>query len=233
MLVWLLLIFASACSKENAYVPAAPNLPPDTTVPVSKSYLALGDSYTIGQSVNAAYTFPAETVNLLRMQEVPMKSPEIIATSGWTTGNLISALAGTPPASANYDFVTLLIGVNNQYQGRSQSEYSTQFTSLLNKAIGYAGGKKNRVFVLSIPDYSVTPFAQNYDTVRISNEIDAFNAINKQISLDAGVSYLDITDISREGRYDASLQAPDGLHPSGRQYQRWAGLLAPMMKASL
>lgn len=227
--MWMMLFFTGACSKENVAVPVNP--PQDSTSP-ALSYLALGDSYTIGQSVGIEERFPVQTVNMLRQQGTQINLPVIVATTGWTTGNLLNALAANPP-SKNYDLVTLLIGVNNQYQGRSQEEYRTEFSSLLGKAIEYAGGRKSRVFVLSIPDYSVTPFAQNSDTVTISNEIDAFNAINRQISQEAGVRYLNITDISREGRYDAEMNATDGLHPSGKQYREWAALLAPMMKASL
>jgi lysophospholipase L1-like esterase len=127
----------------------------------------------------------------------------------------------------------LLIGVNNQYQGRSIDEYRIQFTDLLNRAITYTGGLRTRVFVLSIPDYSVTPFARSSDTVRISREIDTFNIVNREISIQSGVTYINITPISREARTDALLTAVDGLHPSGKQYERWARLLAPAMKAAL
>ena len=221
-----------ACSKERV----APN--PAVTPPlvadssVAKSFLALGDSYTIGSSVSIEERFPVQTRTRLVQAGLQITSPNIIAVSGWTTGSLLSSLNQSPPAN-NYDVVTLLIGVNNQYQGRSQDEYRIQFTTLLEKAISYAGGRRNRVFVLSIPDYSVTPFAQNSDTARISREIDAFNAINKQITLAGAVTYLDITGISREARLDPSLIAGDGLHPSGKQYTRWTTLLVPLIQAAL
>ena len=124
----------------------------------------------------------------------------------------------------------MLIGVNNQYQHKSIDEYNTEFTLLLNRAIQYARNNKNHVFVLSIPDYSVTPFAHGSDTARISKEIDLFNATNKAISNNIGVNYLDITPISREALNDPGLIASDGLHPSGKQYKRWAELLEEMMK---
>lgn len=231
--VFILVVILNACGKE----PAAPTpviIPPiiiDTSANL-KTYLALGDSYTIGQSVTIDQRFPFQTRSLLAMQGLQLKQPDIIATSGWTTGNLLSTLVNNPPSN-NYDVVSLLIGVNNQYQGRSQDEYRIQFTDLLNRAVSYAGGRKNRVFVLSIPDYSVTPFAQNSDTARIAREINEFNQINKQITLLAGITYLDITPISREARADASLIASDGLHPSGKQYGRWATLLGPLIKAVL
>ncbi len=223
-------LFASGCSKDEPFY-NAPVIAADTGTR-AKTYLALGDSYTIGQSVTVVERFPSHAVLQLAENNVRMTQAEIIAATGWTTGNLLSTLNNTPPAKT-YDFVTLLIGVNNQYQGRTVEEYRTQFTDLLNRAINYAGGMRTRVFVLSIPDYSVTPFAQSSDTARISREIDAFNAINKDVSTQSGVSYIDITPISREARTDQSLTASDGLHPSGKQYERWARLLSPAMKAAL
>ncbi|RYY44793.1 MAG: SGNH/GDSL hydrolase family protein [Chitinophagaceae bacterium] len=211
--------------------PIGPTPPGDTSL-VYRSYLALGDSYTIGTSVSSTERFPVQTTIKLNALGLPTQPAEIIATNGWTTSNLLNALNNTSLAN-NYDFVSLLIGVNNQYQGRSQEEYRNQFSTLLTKAIAYARGNKNRVFVLSIPDYSVTPFAAGSDTVRISDEIDQFNAINKEISLQMGVQYIDITPISRSGRTDATMQAGDGLHPSGKQYEKWASVLAPRMKAAL
>lgn len=198
----------------------------------SYTFLALGDSYTIGQSVAEAERFPNITVELLRAMGKGSSVPKIIATTGWTTANLLSALNTNPPGNS-YDVVTLLIGVNNQYQGRSLAEYRTEFTQLLTKAIEYARGNKSHVFVLSIPDYSVTPFAQNSDTARIAREIDLFNSANKEISNTFGVNYLDITPISREGKTDNSLHAVDGLHPSGKQYRRWATLLAPLVAPTI
>ena len=229
-LTYLMTLFASACSKEG--LPYNAPYTPTDTVYRPKLFLALGDSYTIGQSVNIDQRFPVQTAALLSRQGVLVSDPVIIAATGWTTANLLSALMSSPPTKT-YDFVTLLIGVNNQYQGRSTEEYRSQFAELLNKAIGYAGGIKKRVFVLSIPDYSVTPFAQYSDTVRIAREIDSFNSINKEIALQAGVSYLDITPISRQARTDAGLTTTDGLHPSGLQYEKWAALLLLLMKAAL
>ena len=230
LLVGIMLVSIVSCKKSNPDETGAAILPIDTAHTV-KTYLALGDSYTIGTSVAAELRFPNQVAALLSQQGLQVKIPDIVATSGWTTGSLFSALANTPP-TATYDIVTLLIGVNNQFQGRSQAEYKIQFTDLLNKAIGYAGGNKARVFVLSIPDYSVTPFAQNSDTARIAREINEFNAINKQVTNSTGVGYLDITGISREARLDPTLNATDGLHPSGKQYARWVALLAPIIKAA-
>jgi lysophospholipase L1-like esterase len=198
--------------------------------PNAKTYLALGDSYTIGQSVTEPERFPNQTVGLLRSEGIKINDPRIIATTGWTTKNLIDALNASTLQN-NYDVVSLLIGVNNQYQGRGIEEYKTEFTLLLNRAIQYAAGKPTHVFVLSIPDYSVTPFASGLNKTKIAAEIDQFNSENKKISLQLGVNYIDITPISREP--DPALIATDGLHPSGKQYKRWADLLAPMMKQVL
>jgi lysophospholipase L1-like esterase len=212
-----------SCSKKNMSQT-------DPIDPTAKTYLALGDSYTIGQSVSESERFPNQTVALLRAQNIKINNPKIIAATGWTTKNLIDAI-NSANLKTNYDVVSLLIGVNNQYQGRSINEYHAEFTLLVNRAIQYAGNKPAHVFVLSIPDYSVTPFAGNSDRSKIAAEIDQFNSTNKTISLQLGVNYLDITPISREN--DPSLVANDGLHPSGKQYKRWSELLAPLMKQIL
>ena len=217
----ILLPVLFSCSKTAMNTMAQTN-----TADTSKTYLALGDSYTIGQSVLEAERFPNQTVSILRTQGIKINDPKIIATTGWTTKNLIDALNAGPPQN-NYDVVSLLIGVNNQYQGRSIDEYKTEFTLLLNRAIQYAGNKPTHVFVLSIPDYSVTPFASGSDKAKIAAEIDQFNSENKKISLQLGVKYVDITPISRET--DPALIAGDGLHPSGKQYKRWSDLLAPFI----
>ena len=207
-------------------------IPPSSTDTFIKTYLALGDSYTIGESVPVADRYPNQTVELLKSENIKISDPEFIATTGWTTGNLINALNLKSPRN-NYSLVSLLIGVNNQYRGQSIEEYKTEFTLLVNRSIKYAGNNKSKVFVLSIPDYSVTPFANHLDKIKIANEIDSFNAANKAISDDLGVNYIDITSISKEALDDPGLIANDRLHPSGEQYKRWAELLAPMMKKSL
>ena len=208
------------------------NTLPVSITDTSKTFLALGDSYTIGESVNAEQRFPAQTSILLSSYGIKINTPDYIATTGWTTQNLQDAINNKKPAN-NYSIVTLLIGVNNQYQGLSFTDYKNQFTSLLQQAIGFAGNNKNHVFVVSIPDYSVTPFARNSDTARIAREIDQYNAANKSITESFGVSYTDITPISREAKNNSDLVASDGLHPSASQYQRWAALLAPTIKAHL
>ncbi len=201
---------------------------PDTTG--IKTYLALGDSYTIGQSVAETDRYPVQVVARLNSLNIKFNQPEIIAQTGWTTGNLLARLASAPPVNARYDIVTLLIGVNNQYRQRTQDEYRQEFTSLLTKAIEYAGNNNSRVFVLSIPDYSVTPFASGSNKVLISKQIDSFNVINKTIALQYNVNYLNITGFTQLAAADPSLTASDGLHPSGIEYGVWAQNLVPMIR---
>ncbi len=230
----LSIIFLSviSCAKKKQDQFQVPTTMTDTmqiTDTVQRTYLALGDSYTIGSSVSQAERFPVQATQLLRQQNIDAIDPEIIAVNGWTTLNLLSSLRSSPPQKKTYTFVTLLIGVNNQYQGGSLEEYKSDFAKLLAMAISYAGDITSHVFVLSIPDYSVTPFAHGSNTAKIATEINAFNAANKSISLNAGARYIDVTGISREAKNDPSLIAGDGLHPSGLQYKRWCELLVPAM----
>lgn len=209
-------------------VPVTPPSPPaDTT---RKKYLALGDSYTIGESVAENERFPAQTVSLLLQDSIRLGQPEYIATTGWTTINLQAAINARLPIGP-YEAVTLLIGVNDQYQHMDTSGYHQRFSNLLQQAIALAGNRKERVFVLSIPDYSVTPFGGGSTTIR--QQIDEFNAINKRITLANNVAYINITDISRLAATDPTLTAGDGLHPSGKQYALWAEELAPVMEKAL
>ncbi|MEO6229392.1 MAG: SGNH/GDSL hydrolase family protein [Ferruginibacter sp.] len=236
----ILLVILLSCSKKENYaygstdtMPAPTPTAPPVITSSEKTYLALGDSYTIGQSVAVADRFPNQTANLLLYDSIKVATPEIIAQTGWTTSNLLSRINSTPPTLGTYDIVTLLIGVNNQYQHMSIDLYRSEFTLLLNKSITYAANKKDHVFVLSIPDYSVTPFASGSDKATIAAEIDAYNKINKEITLAAGCNYVDITSASRQAATDISLIANDGLHPSGKQYNIWSTLLIPFVKAAL
>lgn len=176
-------------------------------------YLALGDSYTIGESVPSNERFPVVLAKTWKLGE-----PQIIAKTGWTTDELNAAIDAADPKGP-YELVTLLIGVNNQYRGRDAEQYRGEFTGLLKRAIGFAGGDAKKVIVVSIPDWGVTPFAEGRDRAKIAAEIDRYNAINREESLRAGAQYVDITPISRQ--HDASLVAADGLHPSGKQYLQW------------
>ncbi|MBL0355643.1 MAG: SGNH/GDSL hydrolase family protein [Chitinophagaceae bacterium] len=236
-----LLSLLPGCSKPDTragFVTSSPVVPsnptvvlPDTTV--TRTYLALGDSYTIGQSVAFTERFPVQTVALLGSQSIKFNQPEIIAQTGWTTGDLLSKLNNNPPSKSIYDIVSLLIGVNNQYQHRTQDEYRQQFIILLERSILYTGNNKRKVFVLSIPDYSVTPYASGSDRDLIARQIDSFNVINKTISQQYQVNYLDITGDTRLASTNLSLIAGDGLHPSGAGYTVWAAKLAPMIKLVL
>jgi len=196
------------------------------------SYLALGDSYTIGEAVPADKSFPYQLNDSLKTVSISVNDPKIIAVTGWTTQNLINAIASSNIRGNKYDFVTLLIGVNDQYQGLSQTNYRTNFIQLLNTSITFAKGDATRVFVISIPDYGVTPFANGRENT-IGPEIDQFNAINKEESDRAGVNYCNITPISKEAATNPSLIAPDGLHPSAKMYALWVQQLKPMVEARL
>ncbi|MBI5372843.1 MAG: SGNH/GDSL hydrolase family protein [Sphingobacteriales bacterium] len=222
-----LFLLALSCKKPAA-VPVMNNPPVLTN---AKTWLALGDSYTIGQSVDPADRFPAQTVSLLKQAGINIGNPAYIAATGWTSGVLLSQVEAQNPGT--YDVVSLLIGVNDEYQAHDTTGYRQRFTTLLEKSVLLAKGKKENVFVLSIPDYSVTPYAAYSDTARIREEIDWFNAINKNVTDAYQCVYLDITPSTREGRYDRSLIAADGLHPSALEYRKWAQRLAPLMQVLL
>ncbi|HTI94204.1 MAG TPA: GDSL-type esterase/lipase family protein [Puia sp.] len=248
---------AASGSRADTTVPGSASTPrADTSVPGSAStpradttrlfMLALGDSYTIGQSVAATDRYPQQLVKKLCSNEhICFEEPQIIATTGWTTGNLLDALdladlsnSGTsgpaPPGSlafGPYQAVTLLIGVNNQFQGRSPEEYSTQFSILLQRSIALAGNQPAHVLVLSIPDYSVTPFGQSTgNAAAIARSIDSFNSIGRQLSMTYRVNWLDVTTESRKAFADPTLIAADGLHFSGKEYEIWARLMEPIVK---
>lgn len=192
----------------------------------SQSYLALGDSYTIGTSVAAQESFPYQLVDSLKKEQINLSSIKVIAQNGWTTTDLLQAIE-REKLQNKYKFVTLLIGVNNQFRGGSKQVYENEFKVLLETAINFAGGNKKHVFVLSIPDYAVTPFGRN--NTEISKEIDEFNAINKRITEQTGCYYLDITPISRLAKNDIALIAQDGLHPSAKMYAMWVFELKKQM----
>lgn len=190
-------------------------------------FLALGDSYTIGESVAELQRWPIQLKNRLSERGFTCLRPKIIAVTGWRTDDLINALEAHQPDS-DYNLVSLLIGVNNQYQGKSIEAYARDFETLLKSAIAYAGGNAASVFVLSIPDYGYTPFGKD-KRPEISAQIDAFNAVNKSVTENFAVTYIDITDISRNGLTDPELIAEDRLHPSGKMYARWVDRIAEEM----
>lgn len=215
-----------SCSSENTFVESNTIAPPITnpslqlqTRAETINYLALGDSYTIGQSVCETCRFPEQLKSALKNINLQNNfSLEIIARTGWTTTDLISAIEFNNPKN-NYDLVTLLIGVNNQYQGRNFSIYEKEFPLLFTKAISLAKGDKNKLIVVSIPDYAYTPFGESYgNATSISTEIDRYNAFAKSYCEANEILFINITDITRQGLNNATLVANDGLHPSKEAY---------------
>ncbi|RYF16454.1 MAG: SGNH/GDSL hydrolase family protein [Flavobacteriales bacterium] len=227
--ILLCLCLLLGCEKS-----ATQNMITKPTNSNSLTYLALGDSYTIGEAVTAQESFPYQLVSQLKGQGFNFDVPKIIAKTGWTTDELQLAIK-TENTSQTYDVVTLLIGVNNQYRGYPETTYRKEFAALLQTALTFAKGNKSRVFVVSIPDWGVTPFGKNSgkDIKTIAQQIDAFNAINKEETLTIGISYTDITPGSRLALTDVSLIAKDGLHPSGKMYSEWATALFPKIVSSL
>lgn len=222
----------SSCNKEFK----SNTMTNTSSIEKKYNYLALGDSYTIGQSVLAAENFPTQVVSIMLNNATPFLPARIIAKTGWTTDELetgISIANTENPLLPTYDFVSLLIGVNNQYRARSVENYKPEFEALLKKAIAFAGNKPEHVVVLSIPDWGVTPFAAGRDRAQIAREIDAYNHANKKIALQYSVHYIDITPWTREASNDPSLLAEDGLHPSGKEYKRWADKIAIFFKSRL
>jgi lysophospholipase L1-like esterase len=226
--VILFSLLTSGCTKQTPMY-TEPTIDKPVTNPASKgdyTYLALGDSYTIGESIKQAESFPYQLQNLLKAQGKNVSDPKIIAVTGWTTDELQSAIK-REALTGTYSFVTLLIGVNNQYRGYPINTYKKEFAELLQTAIAFAGGNKSKVFVVSIPDWGATPFGKNSgrSPQTIATEIDNFNTANQEITLAAGVNYTNITPASRNATTDIALVANDGLHPSGKMYAEWANAL--------
>jgi lysophospholipase L1-like esterase len=198
----------------------------------SYSLLSLGDSYTIGEMVVANENFPSQAVQSLKIAGYDFASPVIVAKTGWTTDELQQGL-NKHEFRTPYDFVTLLIGVNNQYRGNTVENYRREFENLLKQAVKLAGEKPGHVIVLSIPDWGVTPFAKDRDRNKIAKEIDEYNAANKEISSAYGVNYVDITPGTREANRDISLLTSDGLHPSAKEYARWAEKISTIIQSKM
>ncbi len=198
-------------------------------------YLALGDSYTIGEGVAASQAWPAQLAQLLRDEGVAIGEPRVIAQTGWTTDELQAAIEATP-LDPPYDLVSLLIGVNNQYRNRPLEEYREQFGALLQQAIGFSGGRRERVLVLSIPDWGVTPFAlteQGRTPEDIGHAVDAFNVAAFEVCARNGVAFFDITPISRECGVHEEMLVVDALHPSAAMYSLWALQALPAVRAMI
>ena len=189
------------------------------------SFLALGDSYTIGEGVALYESFPYQTIQQLRTAGYDFYSPEILARTGWTSDDLRKMIRSTY-LQKSYRFVSLLIGVNDQYQGKDINRYAANFEQLLKQAITLAAGKADHVFVLSIPDWSVTPFAAGSERMHVAREIDQFNAINESIAGNYNVCYIEVTAMTRADGEAENMLARDQLHPSGAAYAKWANLLA-------
>ncbi|WP_369040403.1 SGNH/GDSL hydrolase family protein [Stenotrophomonas maltophilia] len=193
------------------------------------SYLALGDSYTIGEAVAVEGRWPHQLAAALRAQGIDLADPQTIATTGWTTDELDAGIDAASPQGP-FGLVSLLIGVNNQYRERPLDEYRAQFQALLQRATGFAAGRAGRVLVLSFPDWGVTPYGagSGRDLARVARETDAFNAAAEEISARHGAAFVDITGLSRDCGADPAMIAADGLHPSAQQYARWSAQALPV-----
>lgn len=237
--------FLSMCRTEDPTLPTDPN-PTDTTVvhppppppgvDEKIDILALGDSYTKGESVPAAQNFPNQLRDSLVAAGRKVTGLRIIAQTGWRTDQLKSAIAqASDLQDSTFSIVTLCIGVNNQYQNGNFNTYKTEFEQLLQTAIARAGGRKDRVFVLSIPDWAYTPYGQSYPggPLQISQKIDQYNNANYSIAQQYQVNYVNITGVSRQGLSQPGLVASDGLHPSAQQYTQWVHMLMPLVQNKL
>lgn len=198
------------------------------------TYLALGDSYTIGESVPMAENFPHQLVEQLKQQSFDVAAPVIVAKTGWTTDELAMAIR-EHNITDSFSFVTLLIGVNNQYRGRDVENYKDEFCQLLDQAVCFASGHREHVFVVSIPDWGVTPFAEGEgrNSEQVAREIDAYNKAAKEIVSHYKCHFIDITDSTRHNGKNALFLAADKLHPSGKEYAVWAARVAPVVARAL
>lgn len=192
-------------------------------------YLALGDSYTIGEQVPQNQSFPFQFRDLISRQDTSLPDPVVVAKTGWTSDELAMALQETP-LSGPFSLVSLLIGVNDQYRGRTLESYLENLSSLISSAIALAGGDPNRVYLLSIPDWGTTPFAEGKDHEQIARQIDLFNQKKKERAAAAGTHFLDITDSTRAHGSRREYLVEDGLHPNGKEYAIWAARLAAAVR---
>jgi len=199
-------------------------------------YLALGDSYTIGESVEESGRWPNQLVDSLAVRDlgegVSLDPATIVATTGWTTTDLLAGIEASEVDTTTWDLVSLLIGVNNQYQGRSVEEYAAEFSVLLDRALALTGGRDARVFVVSIPDYGFTPFGSSNQS-EISAQLSVFNDTCRAITLERGFSHHNITPISQQWPQTEGLVASDGLHPSAYQYSLWVSSMVHEVAESL
>ena len=196
------------------------------TMEIPLRFLVLGDSYTVGQSVDSSQRWPTQLRDALQCEGLSIEDPIIIAQTGWTSGELLTAIEDADPQSP-FNLITLLIGVNDQYQGGDIETYQDDFRALLGLATNFAGGDPTKILVLSIPDWGETIFNKDRDPIQISAEIDQFNIINNKECQAAGIQYVDITPVSRQVASDPTMLASDGLHPSGKMYAAWVDLILP------
>ena len=225
----LLLIVCLACNNKDSTMYPEPALPV-IAAPAKHTYLALGDSYTIGESVTTENRWPYFLASYLRQAGIDLADPNTIARTGWTTAELQAGIRQSNDTTT-YDLVTLLIGVNNQYRGQDLETYRSEFRELLQTSVKFAAGKPEHVLVLSIPDWGITPFAAGQNRSKIAQEIDAFNAVAQAECSQAHVTFVDITPISRKAFQGNSYVAQDNLHFSGKMYAEWATLAFPLVQA--
>lgn len=224
LLIVVAILFSAGCKNSGRLK--------DETVKNKLTYLALGDSYTIGEGVEAPDRWPVQLSSSLTQLGHTAWSPLIVAQTGWTTGELINGI-NNARIDGKYDLVSLLIGVNNQYRGLDTAEFRTGFKELLSRALAFADGNPHGVVVLSIPDWGVTPFAEGRNRELIAAEIDAFNAIKKEETEKKGIVFVDITEISRMAGNDSTLLTADGLHPSAKMYGLWVDCVLPLLTMRL
>ena len=228
----ILSVLLAACASPRAVVPTAMSTPPAPKA-AAIPYLALGDSYTIGEGAAAADRWPVQLAALARTQGLDLAGPDIIARTGWTTAELQAAIVASGNHRQDYGLVSLLIGVNNQYRGQSLELYRREFRQLLATAVAYAGGASGHVVVLSIPDWGQTPFAHARDAAQIAHDIDQFNAVAQAECQAARIAYVDITDFTRSAAGDPSQFTSDGLHYTGPQMRQWASRALPVVQGLL
>lgn len=221
-----LLLPLLSCSQSKMPMTDMHPEPPGNQM--SLKYLALGDSYTIGEGVAESERWPVQLRDQLNREGIQVINPKIIARTGWTTDELENAIEAEV-LTDTFDLVSLLIGVNNQYRGRTPEQFRPDLVRLIDKALYFAANDTSRVFMVSIPDWGVTPFANGRDQQKIASEIDAFNAVIREEALGRNILFVDITPISREAASDLSLLAPDNLHPSASMYRRWVDEILPLL----
>lgn len=231
--IWIALVAVLSCLPATSISAQSINMnSKDTAAQHVLNYLALGDSYTIGEMVPADQSYPNQAAALLNKKGRHINPPTIIAKTGWRTDELIQGITNAN-LTQKFDIVTLLIGVNNQYQNMDTAIYRREFVQLLKTSISLAKDDKHHVFILSIPDWGVTPFANGRNLEKIATEIDAYNRINKEESKKEGVNYINITSFYRDMGDDPAYIANDKLHPSGKMYEKWAKLVANAIEGRL